>query len=136
MSYPLAERTKETMENLLMWQGHIEASIAICGGGFSFEDVTRQVLAGALHAYFTPEYCILMELNQLPLKKVYHCVIACGNMEAILAQQPRFVEIANQLGADELTLAGRRGWERAFATQGWKLDYVVLSLKLEKASDE
>jgi len=31
-------------------------------------------------------------------------------------------------GCSKLTLAGRRGWERALKDQGWKADLVFLSI--------
>ena len=108
------------MNDLLKWQEGIERALRDLDGMYSFNDVVTSVLRGEQHFYQFEECCVIMQEESYPGYSVYHCFIACGTTEAILAAEPKINEIAKGLGCKYMSLSGRVGWPRRLKAHGWK----------------
>jgi hypothetical protein len=57
-----------------------------------------------------------------------HLFLAGGDLDELKGMVPMWQSWARFNNCSKVTLAGRRGWERALKDQGWKADLVYLSI--------
>lgn len=114
------------MRDLLRWQEHIEKAVQDLDGMYTFNDIVASILRQERHFYDYGDCCVIMQFEQYPNYSVYHCFIACGKFEAILAAEKDMNEIAKQLGCKYLSISGRVGWPRKLKPHGWKHKLSVL----------
>lgn len=124
----LAERTMFLSSELLRWKDKIMESLAVGGDTHSFDNIVADVMIGKLHMYTYEDCCILMTVQEYPLKKIYHCYIGCGKLDALMSKVPEIEKNAKSLGCDALTFSGRFGWKGGFK----KLDYRPLMITMAK----
>ena len=70
----------------------------------------------------------ITEVHIFPRAKHMHLFLAGGDLDELKGMVPMWQSWARFNGCSKLTLAGRRGWERALKDQGWKADLVFLSI--------
>ena len=116
----LANKVTSVMHKLLAWRKEIEEAMAHVDHQYSFDDIVASVLRGERHVYDFPKCLVIMELNQFPAYSVYHCFIACGDMQAIKDAEKDINKIAKDLGCKYMAISGRTGWPRALKNDGWK----------------
>lgn len=114
------------MQDLLKWQPHIERAFRDLDGMYDFNDIVASILRQERHFYDFGDCAIIMQVEQYPHFKVYHCFLACGKFESILKAEPDIIEIARQLGCKHLAISGRTGWPRKLKGMGWHHKLSVL----------
>jgi hypothetical protein len=122
----LAEQTKTLLDTLLYWRIGIEQALEHGLFCYSFDDITKGVLQGNLHFYSYPDCCVIMELQTYPGYKTYHCLVACGDMQAIKDAEPQLREVAKVLQCKYLSITGRIGWIRELKKDGWDHRFSAL----------
>jgi hypothetical protein len=114
------------MRDLLRWQEQIERALRDLDGMYSFNDIVASVLRQERHFYDFGDCCVIMQYEKYPGYSIYHCFIACGKFEAILASEVGISEVAKKLGCKYLSIAGRVGWPRKLKQHGWTHKLSVL----------
>jgi hypothetical protein len=108
------------MRDLLRWQDKIEAAMAHVDNQYSFNDIVASVLRNERHFYEFEDCCVIMQVENYPAYKIYHCFVACGDMQAIKNAEVEINKIAKELGCKYMAISGRIGWPRALKNDGWK----------------
>lgn len=89
------------------------------GGTHTVEDLIRQIAEGDAQLHWLRNSAIVTEINDTPRKRVCHFWLATGDLDDVLALSEMVLEWAKRMGCTQATLAGRRGWERVLASEGW-----------------
>lgn len=83
-----------------------------------------------------PIAACVTELVEGPNGRTLHLRLAAGKhlREWLNIAVSDAVAFARQVGAIDITLTGRKGWERLLAAHGWKFRSVIMHLALEGAA--
>ena len=111
---------KKLADDLLKFRLDIEAALEYGNNSHSFDHIVDEVMQGRLHLYPLKNSFIIMEVHKYPNFSVYHGFLAGGDLQEILDAHPMIIQNAKQLGCKGLSIAGRRGWEKAMKPHGWK----------------
>ncbi len=112
------------------YRTHIEAALSFADDSHSFEDIKRAVEAGELQFWPGLSSVVITEVVKLPRYKALNLFLAGGNVLELQAMLPEIEQFARHVGADRMTLAGRKGWVRSFLkTEGYAEKMVVLEKK-------
>lgn len=114
------------MNDMLAWQEQIERAVRDLDNMYSFNDIVASVLKQERQFYSFDKCAVIMQHENYPGYSIYHCFIACGELEAILAAEPYMNDVARELGCKYLSIAGRVGWPRVLKSHGWKHALSVL----------
>lgn len=116
----LADTVIDLMASMKKWQPQIEDAMARVNNMYSFNDIVGSVLRQERQFYEFEGCCVIMQIDQFPNWKAYHCFLAAGSTEAILRAEPQIMEIAKALGCKYMSLSGRTGWPKRLKGTGWK----------------
>jgi hypothetical protein len=108
------------MHDLLRWQEQIEAAMAHVDNQYTFNDIVASIMRGERHFYKYDRCCVIMQFEEYPAYSIYHCFVACGEMQAIKDAEKDMNERAKALGCKYMAISGRVGWPRALKNDGWK----------------
>jgi len=114
------------MQDVIKWKPQIERALRGLEDLYSFDGIVYSVLQNRLHFYEFGECCVFMELDTFENCKVYHCFLACGDMEEIMYAEKHINEVAKRLGCKYMSIAGRTGWPRVLRNAGWEHKLSVL----------
>jgi hypothetical protein len=115
----LADNLIHLMGILKKFELDIRTALEYGNNSHSFDDVVRMAVLGEVDVYEFPNSVIIMELTKYPNFSVYHGFIATGDLQEILDAHGLMFREAKLRGAKYLSIAGRRGWERAMKQRGW-----------------
>lgn len=119
-------------ETLIRYRPQIEAALHHAGHSHSFDHIVLGVLQGALHFYpLTDESCALMEVQSYPRFKSYHCFLAAGKLDDLIAAQDEVAQNGKRLGCDRMSIIGRRGFTRALKDHGWSETHVRMTRPIQ-----
>jgi hypothetical protein len=124
-----AEMMLYTMQVLLHWKPQIEKAMHHVYDMYSFNNVVAMVANGSLRLFAYPDCMVLMQPEQYPGFKTYHCFLACGDMQAIKTAEADINAEAKELGCQYMSISGRTGWPRALKSDGW--DHMISVLYKE-----
>jgi hypothetical protein len=100
----------------------LEKALAHGGGTHTPADVVRLIEDRRAQLWERGDGVIVTEVQAFPLGKTVSYWLAAGALRDCLALQDEIDEWAQSEGCVRATLTGRRGWGRAAAAWGWKLD--------------
>lgn len=126
-----AEKVIQVCAQLEKFRVDIERALGYGVAGLTYDEVCARVLKGQYHFYPLKQSVIIMEVVEYEELRVYHGVIAAGDMVEIAAQHDMMKRAAKELGCSKLSLSGRRGWLRAFKPFGWKEQQTIIELPLD-----
>lgn len=109
----------------------IEAALDHGGNTHGFEDIEEGIAAGRLQFWPAPEGCIVTEILQFPRRRALNVFLGGGDMDQLLDMHGDVIRWARDQGCDQLMLCGRRGWERALKSRGWKPTHITMTRDLE-----
>lgn len=89
------------------------------GSTHSLEDVLAQIRRGDAQLWETEDAVIVTEIHQTPRKKLVHFWLAAGEIDAVVELSKVVLDWAKRHGCEQATLAGRKGWIKALAHEGW-----------------
>ncbi len=116
------------VEQLLHYKDGINAALHHSGYSHSFDHVVQAVLNGSLHFYpLTDTSFAIMEVQEYPQKKIYHCFLAGGDLSHLTDAQDMIAANGEKLGCAELSIMGRRGFGRALKQHGWSETHVRMT---------
>jgi hypothetical protein len=120
----LAPRPRASMTHHLA--GLVEA-LERGGSTHAVEDVLREIEKGEAQLWEADGALIVTEIHDTPRKRLLHFWIATGELEPVIALSHRALEWAKEQGCTQATLAGRKGWEKALASEGWSPTLILMS---------
>lgn len=113
------------------YKGHIEAALAFADDSHSFEDIKKAIEKGELQFWPGFSSVIITEIVQVPRFKSVNLFLAGGNLPELQAMLPEIENFARHVGAERITLNGRKGWLRTFLVhEGYAEKLVTLEKKL------
>lgn len=95
----------------------IEAALEHSGGSHNFEDIVDGILSGEMQLWATDKAALVTEIHLCPRKTRFHVFLAGGDLTEIRRLAPILTEWAKGQGCQQITLTGRKGWERSFLQQ-------------------
>lgn len=108
----------------------IEAALAYSGGTHVFEDVRDAILDGRMQLWPAPDGCLVTEIVVYPRKTVLNVFLGGGKLSRLIDMHDDVAAWAKAQGCDAATINGRRGWERVYASRGWKPVHTCLGKEL------
>jgi hypothetical protein len=126
-------RFKELIAQLEKWQPKLEESLAHGHMTHTFDDLVEMILTNRAHFYSWDEAFAVMEYVQYPQFSVYHCFLAGGSVDGVMATVEPLKKVARALGCRYVSLAGREGWRKPFAARGW--EFVCTTLYCDVGED-
>ena len=108
----------------------LERALAYSGGTHDLDDIWQGVAEGRFQHWAGVDSVMVTELHVTPKVKSVHIFLAGGNLAELRAMVDPVLEWAKEQGCTRATFAGRRGWERSWATQGWTAPLVVMEKAL------
>lgn len=104
----------------------LDRALAYAGGTHTLGDVLRQILAGTAQLWEAEDAVIVTEVHDYPRMRVVHFWLAAGRLDAVVDLSHRVLNWAKGAGCARATLAGRKGWERVLAADGWEPMLIVM----------
>ena len=89
------------------------------GSTHTVEDVLDEIQRGEAQLWEADGALIVTEIHDTPRKRLLHFWLATGELQAVIALMHRALEWAKSEGCTMATLAGRKGWEKVLASEGW-----------------
>lgn len=126
----LTEKLRTLLDQLDRWEPHVNKALASAHYSHTFDDVVRMVLLNQAHYYELDNCCIFMIVDVYPQHSVYHCFIACGDMQGIIDAEPLIRANAEALGCAYMSISGRIGWPRVLHQHGWEHKLSTLYKKV------
>jgi hypothetical protein len=105
--------------------------LAYGGCTHTLRDVMDQIHMGEAYLFENVDGLIVVEVNDTPRKRVLHFWLAVGNMDAVIALSYEALVWGKGIGCHMATMAGRKGWERVLASEGWTPALTVLQRSIE-----
>jgi hypothetical protein len=84
---------------------------------YNIEDVADCISNGTMQLWPTDTSAIVTQVQNFPRMKVLHIFLAGGNLEELEMLAHHIQKFAEDMGCHKITLTGRRGWSRTFATK-------------------
>lgn len=96
------------------------------GGTHTIADVADLIERGDCKLWVGEGAAIVTQLIDEPQKRVCHFWLAAGELTAVVGLSRKVLEWAKENGCARATLAGRWGWVRALASEGWAEELVLM----------
>lgn len=118
------------------WRTTIEKALVHAQHTHTFDDIVGMVLSNRV-LFFPYDDCFLvMEKVTYPRFSTFHCFLAGGAMEAVMARQEEMREIGQQLECKYLSIAGRKGWLRQLESRGWRHVSSAMFMPIGESDNE
>lgn len=127
----VAETAIGMMEGMLAWRGHIEDAMAKADFSHTFDDITYMVINGQLEFHEFEDCFCLTQITVFPQFKLYHFMLAGGDMQGIVDKTEHFKAKARALGCRYLSFSGRKGFEPVLKQHGWTHRFTTMWLEAE-----
>jgi hypothetical protein len=98
----------------------LERALKMDGDRFTFADVARMLVKGEAQLWITEHACIVTEIHKAPRERAIHFWLGTGKKESVIDLTRKAVAWAKANGCSRATLAGRKGWLRVLAPDGWQ----------------
>lgn len=108
----------------------LEKALQYGGGEHNVGDVIAKILANEAQLWQAEGALIVTEIHLTPRKKVCHFWLATGDMAAVIGLSYDVLDWAKGEGCDKATLAGRMGWKKVLATEGWSPELLIMGQEL------
>jgi hypothetical protein len=108
----------------------LQVALDLAGNTHELFDIAEMVKTGKAQMFADEDGIVITEVHEYPRVKVLHFWLAAGEKEAVIKQSHRAYEWARRIGCRKATLAGRKGWMRVLADEGWRASKLTL---LERA---
>ena len=111
------------------YREQIEAALRFADDSHSFADVKAAVSVGDLQFWPGVHSVIITEVVEVPRYRSLNIFLAGGKMAELDAMLPEVENFAQVVGADRITLTGRKGWARSFLIDEGYVERAVLMEK-------
>jgi hypothetical protein len=102
------------------------------GGSHTFQNIVDAVQNEVMQFWPMEKSCLVTEVINYPNLKTLHIFLAGGDLEEIKSIDSTLEFLCQEIGADYISLSGRRGWIKALADIGYELSHVTLAKKVKE----
>lgn len=103
----------------------IASALKYSGGTHTINDIIAGVLGGEYLLIENENASMVVEIEEFPQKRRYNIFLAAGKMSDVIELGLKVLSEADANGV-EVSLYGRKGWERALKPYGFKALHTVL----------
>lgn len=87
---------------------------------WTMDDVRTELEEGRAHLWLGERSAMVTTISEFGDQRIIECWLAGGDMGEILSLTPIIEDHARSVGCTQAHVAGRRGWVRALAPQGYE----------------
>lgn len=113
----------------------IEAAVDRTGGTHTIEDVERGLAEGKYQFWPGARSAAITAIHEYPRAKWLSVFLAGGDLYELVDMVPVWRHFAAFNGCSNLSITGRRGWERVLSKHGWAARAVCLSLPIAESGE-
>lgn len=113
------DKLSSLIQKLRWWEETINEALSHGRKTHSFDDIVTMILQNRVFLFVYDEAFVIMEKVEYPQFSVFHCFLAGGKLEAVLAAQSEMEELGEKMGCKYLSMAGRKGWGPSLTALGW-----------------
>lgn len=107
-------------------QAGLETALQHGGETHTLGDVVRQIMDGKAQYWESEGAAIITEIHDTPRMRLVHFWLATGELKEVISLSTEVLRWAESIGCKEASLAGRRGWQKVLASEGWKPRLVLM----------
>lgn len=111
----------------------IEAAVARTGGTHTIEDIEKRLAEGTAQFWPGQRSAAVTQICEYPQAKWLSIWLAGGDLGELVGMVPTWRNFAAFHGCENISITGRRGWERVLGKHGWKARAVCLSLPVAES---
>jgi len=119
------------LEAMLPYRKMLVEALNHSGGSHTFQNIVDAVQNEVMQFWPMEKSCLVTEVINYPNLKTLHIFLAGGDLEEIKSIDSTLEFLCQEIGADYISLSGRRGWIKALADIGYELSHVTLAKKVK-----
>jgi len=120
------------LEAMLPYRKMLVEALNHSGGSHTFQNIVDAVQNEVMQFWPMEKSCLGTEVINYPNLKTLHIFLAGGDLEEIKSIDSTLEFLCQEIGADYISLSGRRGWIKALADIGYELSHVTLAKKVKE----
>lgn len=109
----------------------LEEAMAHGGNLHSRDSLWSMLIYARAHLWPESDAAAVTCFQTFPRAVVCELWLAGGNLQTILANEPRVADWARRSGATHLQIDGRPGWARALERQGWQRTATTIMRRIK-----
>lgn len=112
---------REDQALLTAYAEQLQEALDLAGGTHSLDDVRSMIESGEAQLWERGDAVLITQIDDYPQKRVLTIWLAAGKLEDVLAAVPVLEEMLSaELGVEQVTVVGRRGWAKFADGMGYK----------------
>ena len=119
------------LEAMLPYRKMLVEALNHSGGSHTFQNIVDAVQQEVMQFWPMEKSCLVTEVINYPNLKTLHIFLAGGDLQEIKSIDNTLEFLCQEIGADYISLSGRRGWIKALADIGYELSHVTLAKKVK-----
>tara|TARA_B110000444_G_C18686068_1_gene522028 strand:- start:429 stop:836 length:408 start_codon:yes stop_codon:yes gene_type:complete len=123
------------LEAMLPYRKMLVEALEHSGGSHTFQNIVDSVQQEVMQFWPMEKSCLVTEVINYPNIKCLHIFLAGGDLQEIKSINNTLEFLCQEIGADYISLSGRRGWIKALADIGYELSHVTLAKKVKEKED-
>ena len=123
------------LEAMLPYRKMLVEALEHSGGSHTFQNIVDSVQQEVMQFWPMEKSCLVTEVINYPNLKTLHIFLAGGDLQEIKSINNTLEFLCQEIGADYISLSGRRGWIKALADIGYELSHVTLAKKVKEKED-
>ena len=120
------------LEAMLPYRKMLVEALEHSGGSHTFQNIVDSVQQEVMQFWPMEKSCLVTEVINYPNIKCLHIFLAGGDLQEIKSINNTLEFLCQEIGADYISLSGRRGWIKALADIGYELSHVTLAKKVKE----
>ena len=124
------------LEAMLPYRKMLVEALNHSGGSHTFQNIVDSVQQEVMQFWPMEKSCLVTEVINYPNIKCLHLFLAGGDLQEIKSIDSTLEFLCQEIGADYISLSGRRGWIKALADIGYELSHVTLAKKVKDKEKE
>ena len=124
------------LEAMLPYRKMLVEALNHSGGSHTFQNIVDSVQQEVMQFWPMEKSCLVTEVINYPNLKTLHIFLAGGDLQEIKSIDNTLEFLCQEIGADYISLSGRRGWIKALADIGYELSHVTLAKKVKDKEKE
>ena len=124
------------LEAMLPYRKMLVEALEHSGGSHTFQNIVDSVQQEVMQFWPMEKSCLVTEVINYPNLKTLHIFLAGGDLQEIKSINNTLEFLCQEIGADYISLSGRRGWIKALADIGYELSHVTLAKKVKDKEKE
>ena len=120
------------LEAMLPYRKMLVEALNHSGGSHTFQNIVDAVQNEVMQFWPMEKSCLVTEVINYPNLKTLHIFLAGGDLEEIKSIDSTLEFLCQEIGADYISLSGRKGWIKALADIGYELSHVTLAKKVKE----